>query len=145
LLRHARAGELWFLKQQPGPAAKPSKGKGAPKSSSEEDLAHDEENALKSFALSVSDACLRCVRALDPPPDPDPCPASALKKQQLRLETRASAFSHFRRNAFPDARARVFSFLFARARAFASVRRSLPPPYSTLAGPARVPSRARRL
>jgi hypothetical protein len=89
LLRHARAGELWFLKQQPGPAAKPSKGKGAPKSSTEEDLASDEEKALKSLALSVSDACLRCVRALDPPPDPDPCERSRKTTRSSNSTTRA--------------------------------------------------------
>ena len=116
LLRHARAGELWFLKQQPEPAVKPSKGKGAPKTSTEEDLARDEENALTRLALSVSDACLRCVRALDPPPDPNPCPASALKKQHLLLEpsnTRQHLFA-FQRHVFARREGAHFSVSFAR-------------------------------
>ena len=70
MLRHARAGELWFLKEKPGPAAEAS-GEDAP---TEEQLARDEKDALKNLVVSVTDARLRCVRALDPPPDPDPFP-----------------------------------------------------------------------
>jgi hypothetical protein len=75
LLRHARAGELWFLKEKPGPAPEAS-GKDAPT----EELARDEKNALENLVVSVSDACLRCVRALHPPPDPDPVPRERSQK-----------------------------------------------------------------
>ena len=111
MLRHARAGELWFLKQQPGPAAKPSKGKGAPKSSTEEDLARDEEKALKSLALSVSDACLRCVRALDPPPDPDPCERSRKTTRAFRTGKGPFFLRAFFYTRFFFARVRVRSSL----------------------------------